>query len=170
LLSKTTIKRSDYLKKISWEHHQALRYALHIKKGVTNNTDGHIISAYVTTITQQHLEPHFTEEEQALFSRLSTTQKEHPALQQVLKEHQALPLLAETIAANDGNNKDQLLLFSHTIVQHIKLEEKTLFPFIEQALSKQALREAQAQIENMHQSGELDWPVEFWKKPATKPQ
>ena len=167
-MSKTTTKRSDYLKKISWEHHQALRYALHIKKGVANDTDGHIISAYVTTVTQQHLQPHFTEEEQALFSRLSAIQKEHSALQQVLKEHQALPLLAEAIAANDGNNKDQLLLFSRTIVQHIKREEKTLFPFIEQSLSKQALQEAQAQIEKMHRSDKLDWSIEFWKKPATK--
>jgi hemerythrin-like domain-containing protein len=167
LLSKSANKRSEYLKKISWEHHQVLRYALHIKKGVAKNTDGRVLADYVKAVADQHLTAHFAEEEQALFSRLNAEQKENPALQQVLKEHQELPLLAAEISNNQGSDKTQILQFSAAIVSHVKLEEKTLFPFIERVLSKQVLQEAQTQIEKMHSSNELNWSNEFWKSPTS---
>ena len=163
-MNMTTNKRSDYLKKISWEHHQALRYALHLKKGLANGADGSVLAAYVKVVTEKHLVPHFSEEEQALFSRLDSRQQENDALRQVLREHRELPALAVEISGNRGNDRAQIQQFAEAIVSHVKLEEKTLFPYIERVLSERALTEAQAQIEQMHSSEELDWADEFWKQ------
>jgi len=166
-MSKTASKRSDYLKKISWEHHQALRYALHIKKGVANGTGGSVLAAYVTAVTRKHLEPHFAEEEQALFSRLDARQQENDALRRVLREHRELPALAAEISDSGGNDREQIQQFAEALVGHVKLEENTLFPYIEQTLSEQDLARAQAQIDQMHSSQELDWTDEFWKQQGT---
>ncbi len=157
-------KRSEHLKKISWEHHQALRYAMHIKKGVANGAAGEVIAGYIKAVNEQHLMPHFAEEEQTLFSRLEHRQRENPILRRVLEEHRALPELAREIDHDKGRNRDQMLRFAQMLVDHVKLEEKELFPWIERSLSESALQEAQAQIDQMHSSQELDWTDEFWKE------
>ncbi len=165
-MSKTTNKRSEHLKKISWEHHQALRYALHINKGVANGAAGVVIAAYIRAVSEQHLAPHFAEEEQALFSRLDGEQQKNPVLRRVLDEHRALPEMARRIEDAQGRDRDQMLRFAQMLVDHVKLEEKQLFPWIEQTLPESALREAQTQIEQMHSSDELDWRNAFWKPGA----
>jgi len=138
-------QRSEHLKKISWEHHQALRYAMHIKKGVANGVAGEVIARYIKAVNEQHLMPHFAEEEQALFSRLEHRQQENPVLRRVLEEHRALPELARKIDCDKGRNRDQMRRFAQTLVDHVKLEEKELFPWIERSLPESALQAAQAQ-------------------------
>lgn len=165
-MKKSANKRSEHLKKISWEHHQALRYALHIKKGLTNGTSGIKLVAYVKAVLDQHLAPHFAEEEQAVFSRLDAQQKKNAVLRQVLEEHRALPELALEIFRERGGDRERLLKFAEMIVNHVKLEEKELFPYIEQVLPEQELQAAQKQIAHIHRSDELDWSDEFWKDPA----
>lgn len=161
-------KRSEYLRKITWEHHQALRYALHIRKGVANGTPCEVLAGYVRAVSEQHLEPHFVEEERALFSRLDESHRDYPVLRRVLDEHRTLPVLAREIGERDGHNRDQVASFAQMIVDHVRLEEKELFPWVEQCLTETALRAAQAQIEQMHSATELDWSDEFWKPVAGK--
>ncbi len=81
------MKRSEQLKKLSWEHHDALKFARRIRKGMNNGTTPERIARYVIFIVETLLQPHFKLEEESLIKRLSSAQAQDIVVTQVVADH-----------------------------------------------------------------------------------
>jgi hemerythrin-like domain-containing protein len=157
------MKRSEQLKKLSWEHHDALKFARHIRKGLEQGSDPAVIGAYALHVTEKFLEPHFRLEEQALVSRLTEAQRQEPSVQQVLEEHRRFRAMKEGLRQAGADRVPRLEQFLSLLKAHVNLEEKGFFPFIEQTLGPEGLERARVEIDRGHIPGDLDWAQRFWE-------
>jgi hemerythrin-like domain-containing protein len=156
------MKRSEQLKKLSWEHHDALKFARHIRKGLEKGRVPELIAAYALHVTERFLEPHFLLEEHALVSRLTDEQRSELVVQQVLEEHRQFGVMKGQLRQKGAEQVLLLEQFISLLKAHVNLEEKRFFPFIERTLGPEALEQAGAEIDRGHITGNLDWEQRFW--------
>ena len=128
------IKRSKQLTPLSKDHHDGLLFAWKIKQGLKNGTDIRLIAEYVQWFWKNHLEEHFREEEQILAPHLPA---ENDLLMQMLEEHQEI----EAMVHINENIPDETLLegLARAIDDHIRFEERQLFPYVEKVVSEEEL-------------------------------
>ena len=157
------MKRSEQLKVLSWEHHDALKFSQNIRKALENNTDPALISQYVLFITEHHLKPHFKLEEEILLGRMSEEQQKEWSVQQVLEEHRRFQRLDERISSKKGDMIQLVTDFMTLLKSHVTLEEKWLFPYCEKVLSDEDLLQAKIELEREHESERLEWENRFWE-------
>jgi len=156
--------RSEQLKKLSWEHHDALKFARNVAKGLSLNADLNQVRSYAVNITENFLEPHFRLEENSLISRLSEAQLRHEAVVEVLRQHQEFSLLTHQLRQAGLVELHPLLdQFRKLLKEHVRLEERHFFPFIEQTLSREQLLQAEREIDAGHIIDCSSWPDPFWK-------
>ena len=156
------MQRSEQLKKLSWEHHDALKFARNVGQGLDKKADQREVADYAVYVTDHFLTPHFRLEEEALVSRLSTEQLQEQSVQQVLEEHRLFAGLRDDLATAAETELPALLgRFRDLLKAHVRLEENRFFPFVEQALSADALTRAMAEIEARHISACEDWGRSF---------
>ena len=156
------MKRSEYLKKLSWEHHDALKFARRIQKGINNGTAPAVIARYVVYIVETLLQPHFELEERSLIARLSETEAADIAVRQVVADHQEFDLLFTAIRDDTGELKSLLEAFGALLKRHVKWEEQQFFPYCEQVLSQQDLEQICDELDQGHLSDEVAWKDPFW--------
>src|SRR3954465_8976157 len=82
---KKPIKRNELLKTFSRDHHFSLLFCWKIRQGLRKEVAVERICKYVQYFWQQHLLPHFKEEELILF-----TSVDDKAVQKALKEHKQI--------------------------------------------------------------------------------
>ena len=158
------MKRSEALKKLSWEHHDALKFARNVAKGLESGAELRAIAEYALYVTDHFLVLHFELEESALVSRLSELQRRNASVQQVLEEHRAFADLRRRIHGAQGDVVRPLLArFNEMLKAHVKLEENYFFPYVERTLDREALRQARSEIDAGHISACIDWAQPFWR-------
>src|SRR5438046_10584725 len=84
------IKRSQQLTPLSKDHHDGLLFAWKIKQGLKNGADIKLVAEYVQWFWNNHLQEHFTEEEQILAPHLPPGNE---LLQQRLYEQQEIEVV-----------------------------------------------------------------------------
>lgn len=149
------IRRSEALAPLSREHHEGLLLVWKIRQGLKNGTPLADIVAYVNWFWQHHLQPHFRQEEDLLVPM--APDNEH--IRQMLREHLQLRNTMESGNFTEGS----LLETAQLLNDHIRFEERVLFPEIE----KMATAEQLAAIsEDLHQepATKETWHDEFWLK------
>lgn len=156
------MKRSEQLKKLSWEHHDALKFARRIRKGMNNGTAPERIADYVIFIVETLLQPHFELEEESLIKRLSKAQAQDIAVTQVIEDHREFNLLV--VAVSDGGSDLGQLLesFVELLKRHVKWEEQRFFPYCERVLSEADLDLIRDELDQGHLPGEVTWDEPFW--------
>lgn len=123
------MKRRNALLQLSREHHQALVLTLRIAKA----TEADAISALIKSVPNifaAELEPHFQEEEASLLPRLAAA-GETTIVQRTLAEHRELRGLMARVALGDG---EALRQFGIALQEHVRFEERQLFPITEDVL------------------------------------
>ena len=135
------IKRSSQLAPLSREHHDGLLFAWKIKQGLDNKTPLDKLRKYSLWYWQQHIKPHFFQEEKILMPYMPA---DHPMAKQ-LKEERDFTILADLL------NK------------HIRFEERQLFAFLEEILTPEQLDKVFQQLEE-HPLTCGEWNDEFWVK------
>ena len=150
------IKRSEELKHYSHDHHDALLLCWKIRKGLSQNVEPERIHKYAKWFYENHIVPHFEDEENLLFPILN---KENELLARALKEHSQLHKLF-----NDQNvSIKNLEVIANKLDDHIRFEERILFGEIEAtAVSKNI-----SIPEHSHQSSCQVWEDNFWEKNKT---
>jgi len=157
------MKRSEQLKLLSWEHHDALKFARHIRKGLDNGTEPMLIANYVLHIYLQFLRPHFELEEQSLIARLSSQQLEQDCVRQVQQEHAEIARLADALKQAEASQISLMLKqWPALLKSHVTLEEKQFFPYCEQVLSDRMLQQVAAELEQGHIPALNSWEPKFW--------
>lgn len=150
------IKRSAQLTPLSKDHHDGLLFAFKIKQGLKNGTDIKLIAEYVQWFYKNHLEEHFQEEEQILAPHLPA---ENELLKRMINEHQEI----EAMIHINENIPDETLLakLAQAVDDHIRFEERQLFPYAEKLIPEKELNLIHGQLMK-EKVGCKKWEREFW--------
>ncbi|HVZ57559.1 MAG TPA: hemerythrin domain-containing protein [Chitinophagaceae bacterium] len=155
--AKGPIKRSPYIVALSRDHHHALLLGWKIRKGLSGKVDPVRIAALATDFNEKHLKNHFRQEEDLLFRHLPDAD---PLREKGYRDHEQLQQLFDQIRTAPGS--DTLEKLTRDLDEHIRFEERMLFPHLEDLLPEPVLQDAAARLEAEHQPVPDDWEDRFW--------
>ncbi len=159
------MKRSYALETLSWEHHNGLVLAFRLEQGIQHQVAFQELKKYLLHVWQTALQSHFTIEEIYLIVP-DFPESIAPLVNRMLADHQKLLTLVEQIKGL--NKKTELLTvieqFCETLKNHIRFEERELYPAIEKNLSKNRARTLGNKLHELHKPIDMSWPWEFWKQ------
>lgn len=152
------IRRSKQLTPLSKDHHDGLLFAWKIKQGFKNGADIKLIVEYVQWFWKNHLQEHFREEEQILAPHLPAANE---LVKQMMDEHQEI----ESMVHINANIADETLLLNlaQAIDDHIRFEERQLFPYAEKTIPEKELNLIYEQLLKEPTQCK-NWETEFWVK------
>ena len=156
MVGNTPIKRSAELSPLSREHHEGLLFAWKIRQGLQKDIEPERISKFTKWFWETDLQYHFEKEENIL-APLLTERLE--LKEQLLREHDEIRNLL--IAAENDYSKETLQKLSDVVNNHIRFEERVLFKYIEETVSKQEL-EAIGNYLSEEKRNKAVWEDEFW--------
>ena len=140
---------------LSKEHHEGLLFAWKIRQGLRNGTDHSLIAAFVQWFWTAELQEHFRKEEEVLVPRLP---QDNELVLQMLDEHQQLEALVRICGmVADEDIFEQL---ADGINNHIRFEERMLFPFAETFISPEVMKEIEGDLAAT--KPHTAWEQEFW--------
>ncbi|MGC1632053.1 MAG: hemerythrin domain-containing protein [Gelidibacter sp.] len=148
------LKRHKALQPYSREHHHGLLLSWKIRSGFSKNIELERIKTYADWFFEQHLIPHFELEEAHIFPLLEA---DNELVKRALADHKSLKRLF-----NDTKDIEKSLhQIEKELVEHIRFEERILFPEIQ----KNATEEQLALITDIHNEEGFEDNVEdqFWK-------
>lgn len=132
-------RRSEGLAQLSREHHHALAQAMALKRA----TDESATTAWEDFLAFWNDEgnEHFVEEEGILLPAYArAADPAHPAVQRTLLEHVLIRAKVAEIGEMSPPAVAELARLGNWLDTHVRLEERVLFPLIEDALPEAALR------------------------------
>lgn len=153
------IKRNINIVALSKDHHFGLLFCWKINEGIKKNIDLERIKAYVDFFWSKHLAAHFNEEEILLFNN-----REDSFCEKAKEDHQIIIKEIAKIKNNEARAKHDYLHLAQLINQHIRFEERVLFPHLELILSEKELNEIGVSLAQSHISFIDNYEDEFWAK------
>lgn len=126
------IKRNEFLKAISREHHHGLLLSWKIRTGFKKQIDPIRIKKYADWYYKTHLLPHFEVEEKYIFTILD---KENELVKKALSEHRRLIRLFES----ENDLLKSLTSIEEELESHIRFEERILFNKIQEVATNEQL-------------------------------
>jgi len=154
------IKRNESIVKLSRDHHFTLLFCWKIRMGIKNKTESSRMVQYVRYFWEAHMQPHFKEEEEILFAPLKDDM-----VKRALDEH---VLITQSIVALSvlppGNIIDKLKQFADLVDNHVRYEERQLFPHIENRLTAEQLEAIGLQLNIQVSTDKDNYGDEFWNE------
>lgn len=147
------LKRHKALQPFSRQHHHGLLLSWKIRSGFNKNIEVERIKTYADWFFENELLPHFDLEETHIFPLLDA---DHEWIKRALAEHRRLKRLFN----DDKDVERSLHKIEEELEQHIRFEERTLFPEIQKNAT-----EAQLElIETIHHDERFvdNASDEFW--------
>lgn len=127
------MKRSEALAILSRDHHQALVVAQKLSRADATGAAG--ARDRFLTYWEDDGRRHFQLEEELLLPAFAAHgDPRHPLVLQVLGDHVAIRAKAAAIASSESLETDALHELGAELQAHVRLEERQLFPVIEQAI------------------------------------
>ena len=157
-MEKKPIKRNENIVKLSREHHTTLLFCWKIRNGLKNGAEPGRIIKYVHYFREEHMLPHFKQEEELLFAPVKDNQ-----VQKALDEHKDILNQIDLLEEDETNTATSLLTLADTVDNHVRYEERELFPHLEEVLTTDQLLKI-GQIMNEDEDHADDYPDEFWVK------
>jgi hemerythrin-like domain-containing protein len=158
VMLKKPIARNEHIKKLSREHHFSLLFCWKIRQGLKTEVATDRIRKYVQYFWKQHLQPHFREEENVLFAPIKDYQ-----VQRAVNEHKYIRLHMESLTSAGNNERKSLQKIADMVDEHVRYEERELFPHLERKLSKEQLENIGNLIQKHHPSSMQDqYQDQFW--------
>jgi len=153
------LKRSKELVQLSRDHHEGLLLCWKIKTGMSKNIDINRIIKYICYFYDEDLSQHFEIEEQYLFPVLPQNNELRVKAE---KQHIDLQDLIKTFKTNKNILPQTLIDFSTLLTEHIRFEERELFPFIEKTVEPEKLKAVSDLLNSPFKNKELNWSDNFW--------
>ncbi|MCO5948608.1 hemerythrin domain-containing protein [Mucilaginibacter flavidus] len=152
------IKRSKHLLILSKDHHAGLLFCWKIKEGIKRNIELHRIKKYINFFWERHLKEHFHEEEALLFAQIDDL-----LCQQGRTEHLMLESRLQRLNYYENEAAEEYVLFAELLINHIRFEERVLFPHLETALPPSVLSNiGEVLAQQNPASFQEEYPDEFW--------
>jgi hemerythrin-like domain-containing protein len=138
------MKRHPALQTLSRDHHQALVVAQRLRKAGDRGT-GEAQEAFLE-FWRKECQLHFRVEEEVLLPRFAAAGGGNsPAIARVLVDHAEIRLHALRLQEGSAST-DVLRELGELLADHVRLEERDLFPAIEEVLSDRQLRRLAADV------------------------
>jgi hemerythrin-like domain-containing protein len=155
------MKRDKNLQPLSRQHHNALMAVLLLKKGFAKNADAEVMKHFILSVWKDELKEHFEMEEQ-LLSAHDENDFLSPLINQMRKEHE---IIKEMIGEFLPHSTSLLRIeqFYQILEQHIRFEERVLYPAVEKNLSEDALNQLGTKVSVLPQNSCINFPVKFWE-------
>jgi hemerythrin-like domain-containing protein len=122
-------------KELAWfcrNHYNGLMVVCNIRKHLRHRVPASTIATYIKQVFANGIEKHFLEEEICLFPKLSSrdvlriqAETQHATLRRIVSELE-----------HSNNIEVTAEEFANALEEHIRFEERTLFPHLNQLLSK----------------------------------
>lgn len=154
------IKRSEHIVQLSKEHHFSLLFCWKIRAGLKKAVDVNRIVNYIRYFSKDHLLPHF-EEEDILFVAV-----DDEFVKRAYREHAEInDAVRDLLVSNDDEEKAKLASkIADLVDNHVRFEERELFPHLEKAISEPELVEIGKKLKHAQPEITQDvFPDEFWK-------
>jgi hemerythrin-like domain-containing protein len=160
-MNKKPIKRNENIIRLSKEHHLGLLFCWKIRQGLKAGITARRIVAYVQYFVTHFLLPHFRDEEAILF-----VLPDDKLVMKAIKHHKEISNQLATLSdVIDDNSKKQLQELARMVDDHIRFEERELFPHLEITLSSERLEAIGKQLNDEHALTMKDeYEDEFWIK------
>lgn len=130
------MKRHPSLKKLSSDHHQGLVYSKKlIMTARKTEAEAEEIFVLFAKFFNGELRVHFAEEE----NHLTPYFENNTLIKKMHSDHKNMKAAFEALNTEGGNLKDGLAAIGKMLNDHIRFEEKELFPMIENTLSESEL-------------------------------
>lgn len=160
-MERKPIKRNPHIVKLSQDHHASLLFCFKLRQGLRHGVAASRMKPYVDYFSHHHFREHFAEEEQILFAPLKD--KHDEMVQRALDEHVKVLSLVDAILSPTGGTDQQFAQLAQMVDDHVRFEERVLFPHLESVLSEDQLEEIGKQLPNKPLGDH--YADEFWKKP-----
>jgi hypothetical protein len=147
------IKRNEFLRSVSREHHHSLLLCWKIRAGIKSKVDPERIKKYADWFFENHLLPHFETEEKYILPILGN---EHKLVKKTLIEHQRLKYLFSFFDEIPNN----IGLIEKELESHIRFEERMLFNEIQSIATDEQLQHIQLNHKDEKFTDNLTDP--FW--------
>ena len=127
------------------------------RQGIKKDVSTERMVRYVQYFEKQHFIPHFTEEEEILFAPLNDAK-----VQKAIDDHVHILRLAKEISfSGKENQQKELGKLADLVDDHVRYEERVLFPHLEEKLTDEQLEEIGKQISV--EAIKDYYEDEFWK-------
>ncbi len=148
------LKRHQALQPLSKEHHFALLLCWKIRKGQELNIEPNRIGDFVKQMWDHQIAEHFEIEEKYIFSILEPDNK---LLHEALSDHKTI----KRLILNEPFTEKSLNRLEEKLEQHIRMEERQLFPHIQSIASNEQLKAVQTH--HTLPIAEMPWNDRFWE-------
>ena len=128
------IKREEYLKALSREHHHSLLLCWKIKTGFTKGVSITRMKLYIDWFFKNHLQPHFELEEKYIFPILGN---ENVLIKQAIEEHKIISRLF----CDTSHIETSIKQIQEDLEKHVRFEERVLFDEIQKVASSENMEE-----------------------------
>lgn len=160
-MEKNPIKRNPNIVKLSRDHHASLLFCWKLRQGIKRHAAIDRMVKYAQYFWLQHFAPHFREEEELLFAPLADEK-----VQKAIEDHKRIHSLINELAHLDSKESaEQLSGLADTIDEHVRYEERILFPHLEVSLSDEQLELIGNQISDKPLQD--NYEDTFWEKSAS---
>ncbi len=155
------MKRNKNLQPLSRQHHNALMAVLLLKKGVQKRADVQVMQDFILAVWKDELQPHFEAEEKWL-----SVATHHPHLtslhQRMLQDHETIRKYIYQFYTTVSTH-EIVQSFYELLEQHVRFEERTYFPALEQYLSVKELQIIGTHVADNSVQSCAQFPVKFWE-------
>lgn len=160
-MKNSPLKRDENLLKLSRDHHAGLLFCWKIRQGVKYHIAIERMIQYVKYFWDHHFATHFKEEEEFLFAQVRDGE-----VQKALDDHQKIKTFVDQVSVSGMENEEDVLLeLADTVDDHIRYEERILFPHLQEKLSEEQLKTIGEQM--VEEPLTDNYEDEFWKKPTS---
>lgn len=155
------IKRNKHILQLSKDHHFTLLFSWKIRQGLKHGVDTGRIKKYVQYFWSYDMQSHFREEEEILFMPVKDDK-----VQKAIDDHKQIKTQIDKILKplSEEEASRQLLLLAAAVDDHVRYEERELFPHLEQTLTEAQLETIGEQLKK-EPALQDTYEDEFWIKP-----
>ncbi len=154
------IKRNENIAPLSRDHYQGLLFCSRIRKGVKDNLDFGRLVAYMKWFWENDMKMHFNSEEVNLFILT-----EDELTKQALSEHVIIKEKINYLSITEQPAADDFLELAKLVDNHIRFEERILFPHLEQTIPEdQIIRIGKILLNDEKNHCAIAYLDEFWTK------
>lgn len=155
------MRRNENIVKLSRDHHASLLFCWKLRQGIKRHASVERMIKYAHYFWSHHFAPHFREEEEFLFTPLKAQ-----LVQRAIDDHKEIKTLINGLSFSDlESQRGKLSQLADRVDEHVRYEERILFPHLESELTEDQLDDIGRQI-----AGDplLDnYEDDFWSKPVS---
>ena len=149
--------RDENLYVFSHEHHQGLIFAVRLRKA--HQADAKTLKHYIIDFWDNSLEAHFNNEEKLFLEFISDKELR----QRFLSEHKQIRTLQKDIVLSNDDIVEKAKRFGVLINDHIRFEERILFPWLQDNLTTADLLHIGSSLDDTDVCSHAFSP-RFWEK------